>query len=96
MSKDELARVCGISRSTLYYVSKQDVKDWHTKTLIETALVEHQSYGHKRLALHLHLNKKRILRVMKKYGKQAIPQSSRTTPQTRVETGLCVPEPSPH
>jgi putative transposase len=68
MSKGALARSCGISRSTLYYVSKQDAKDWHTKTLIEAALREHQSYGHKRLALHLHLNKKRILRVMKKFG----------------------------
>jgi putative transposase len=68
MSKDELARSCGISRSTLYYESKQETKDWRTKTLIETALREHQSYGHKRLAIHLGINKKRVLRVMKKYG----------------------------
>lgn len=68
MSKDGLARVCGISRSTLYYQSKQEAKDWHTKTLIETALREHQSYGHKRLAVHLGINKKRVLRAMKKYG----------------------------
>lgn len=68
MSKEEIARSCGISRSTLYYQGKQEAKDWHTKTLIETALREHQSYGHKRLALHLKINKKRVLRVMKKYG----------------------------
>lgn len=36
--------------------------------MIESALREHPSYGHKRLAQHLHINKKRVLRVMKIYG----------------------------
>lgn len=52
----------------LYYEPKQDKKDWETKIRIENALHDHNSYGHKRLADHLKLNKKRILRVMKKYG----------------------------
>lgn len=66
--KGELARSLGISISTLYYKSKQEEKDWQTKCLIEGALRERPSYGHKRLALHLRINKKRVLRVMKKYG----------------------------
>ena len=35
--------------------------------MIEEALRKHPAYGHKRLAKHLKLNKKRILRVMKIY-----------------------------
>jgi len=57
-----------ISRSHSYYQSKQPQKDWVTKQMIEEALREHPSYGHKRLALHLRINKKRVLRVMKMFG----------------------------
>jgi len=66
--KKELARSLGISESPLYYQSKQTKKDWKTKVMIEEVLREFPSYGHKRLALHLHINKKRVLRVMKIYG----------------------------
>ena len=68
ISKTTSALALGISRSMLYYEPKQDKKDWATKMKIEKALHDHSSYGHKRLADHLSLNKKRILRVMKKYG----------------------------
>lgn len=67
-NKSALAKETGIARSTLYYHSRQSVKDWHTKQLIEEALHLHPSYGHKRLAIHITLNKKRILRVMKLFG----------------------------
>jgi putative transposase len=68
ISKTKSALALGISRSMLYYEPKQDKKDWETKIKIETVLHDNSSYGHKRLAWHLKLNKKRILRVMKKYG----------------------------
>lgn len=68
MSVSLFARACGISRHPLYYASKQEAKDWDTKVMIELALREHPSYGHKRLALHLNTNKKRVLRVMHKFG----------------------------
>lgn len=68
MNASLFARACGISRHPLYYASKQEAKDWDTKVMIELALREHPSYGHKRLALHLSINKKRVLRVMKKFG----------------------------
>ena len=58
----------GISRSHQYYQPRQPAKDWQTKQLIETALRDHPSYGHKRLAIHLKINKKRVLRVMKLFG----------------------------
>jgi transposase InsO family protein len=66
--KAKLAKSLGISLSTLYYKSKQEEKDWKTKCLIEGGLREHPSYGHKRLAPLLHMNRKRVRRVMKKYG----------------------------
>jgi transposase InsO family protein len=43
-------------------------RDWRVKVRIEETLREHPAYGHKRLALHLKLNKKRILRVMHLFG----------------------------
>ena len=68
MTKVDQARELGIARSTLYYQSKQEAKDWKTKQLIEEVLEQYPSYGHKRIALHLGINKKRVLRVMKIYG----------------------------
>ncbi len=70
VTKKELAKRIGISRSSLYYHHKQPAIDKEVKAQIESVLFEHPSYGHKRIALELKLNKKRILRVMKKYGIQ--------------------------
>lgn len=66
--KTTLAKELGVSRGSLYYKSKQEEKDWLVKCQIEEALRENPSYGHKRLAPHLRMNKKKVLRVMKKYG----------------------------
>jgi putative transposase len=60
--------VIGYSRTHHYYQHKQPAKDWQTKQLIEAALRDHPSYGHKRLATHLRINKKRVLRVMRLFG----------------------------
>lgn len=60
--------VIGFSRTHQYYEHKQPAKDWSTKQSIELALRDHPGYGHKRLALHLEINKKRVLRVMKLFG----------------------------
>lgn len=65
--KQSLVGTLQLSRSNLYYRSKQSSKDEITKTLIEEALRYHPSYGHKRLARHLNINKKRVIRVMKIY-----------------------------
>lgn len=67
-SKTQLAKNLGVSRASLYYQPKQDVIDEDIKQKIQNVLSEHKSYGHKRIVLELNLNKKRILRVMKKYG----------------------------
>lgn len=67
-NKTELAKVLGISRSLLYYQPKKPPKDWLLKQEIEKVLREFPSYGHKRIAIHLKINKKRVLRVMKLFG----------------------------
>lgn len=68
MTKAALARRLGISRSTLHYVRKRPRTDWALKTQIEAVLHEHPSYGHRRIALALSVNRKRVLRVMQAFG----------------------------
>jgi len=68
VNKSELARRLGVSRSMFYYSHKRPVIDEEIKHQIEVAMVEHKAYGHKRIATELKLNKKRVLRVMKKFG----------------------------
>jgi transposase InsO family protein len=67
-TKTEIAKSLGISRASLYYKSKKPDKDLKTKKLIEAVMSKHRSYGHKRIALELSMNKKKILRVMKKFN----------------------------
>jgi transposase InsO family protein len=68
VTKTELAATLGVSRSSLYYQPKRPALDLEMKSQIESVLVDNPSYGHKRVAIELKLNKKRIRRVMKKFG----------------------------
>lgn len=70
-SKTLIAKALGISRSAIYYQSKKLAKDWELKTKIEETLSNFPSYGYRRVALHLHVNKKRAQRVMKLFGVRA-------------------------
>lgn len=67
-SKAGLARELGISRATLYYQLKLPAKDLALKAEIEKVMSDHKAYGHRRIAMHLDINKKRIRRVMKLFG----------------------------
>ena len=67
-----------IARSSFYYHSTLNKKDLILKEKIEEVLVNNPSYGHKRIAMELTMNKKPILRVMKKYGIK--PRRSRKKP----------------
>lgn len=60
-----------MSRSTLYYRPKKPDKDWVLKVRIEEVLRVHPSYGSRRIALHLNLNRKRVKRVMNLFGIKA-------------------------
>lgn len=71
LNKSFLAKKLGVSRSSLYYKSRLDEKDEILRTEIAEVLASNPCYGHKRIAIELGVNKKRILRVMKKYGLEA-------------------------
>jgi putative transposase len=68
ITKTAVAKKLGISRGMVYYQHKQPLIDEEVKHQIEAVLAEHKAYGHKRIAPELKLNKKRILRVMKKFN----------------------------
>lgn len=78
LTKTALAKKLGVSRSSLYYHHKRPAQDEEVRRQIEAVMVSHPSYGHKRIALELKLNKKRILRVMKKFNLK--PYRRRHTP----------------
>ena len=63
-----LHEVFRVSKSSLYYKSKKHKQDLEVKEKIEEVWNDHPSYGHKRLAIELKINRKRILRVMKKFN----------------------------
>jgi len=68
MTKTALAQSLGISRQALYYQHKKPVKDQLVKREIEKVLKSHPAYGHKRIAIELGMNKKKIKRVMKLFN----------------------------
>jgi putative transposase len=76
-TKALLAKKLGISRASLYYVSKQMPKDWALKKDIEKVLKEHPGYGSPRIALSLGINEKRAARVMRLYGIKAFRRRGR-------------------
>lgn len=70
-SKILRARELGVSLRSLYYKQKKPDKDWQLKCQIEEVLREYPSYGSRRLAIHLKLNRKRVKRVMNLFGIKA-------------------------
>ena len=93
ISKLELAKSLGLSVSSLYYTPKRPVIDEEVKRQIESVMADHPAYGHKRIAMNLKLNKKRINRVMKKFNlrpyrrktKRFIKKSDLGKPATKYE-----------
>lgn len=68
VNKTKLAKNLGIGRSSLYYKPILPSKDLALKKEIEEILKIHKAYGHKRIAIHLGINRKRVLRVMKLFN----------------------------
>lgn len=68
MTKTAFATSAGISRTHLYYRHRKPDKDWELKQQIEAVLRRHPSYGSRRIAWELRMNRKRIKRVMNLFG----------------------------
>jgi len=66
-TKLEIAKRLGVSRSMMYYKHKRPIVDEEIKRQIESVWVNNPAYGHRRLSITLKMNKKRIIRVMKKF-----------------------------
>lgn len=77
-NKSKALECLRIPRSSFYYTSVLDSKDAELKSKIEKVMVKHPSYGHKRIAIEMKTNKKKIKRVMKKFGLK--PARSRKKP----------------
>lgn len=84
-NKSRAARLLGVSRSSLYYQHKMDAKDELLRRRIEEVMTVHKGYGYRRVALHLGENKKRVQRVMKKFGLK--PARRAKTPRKRADEG---------
>ena len=84
-NKSKVLEYLNISRSSFYYRSVKDIKDIEIKNQIEEVLSHHHSYGHRRLAMYLKMNKKKIKRIMKKYGIQ--PRRRRRKPRKSKDYG---------
>lgn len=67
-NKSALARELGVSRQSLYYRPKKPREDEGVRDLVLALQGEHPAYGHRRMALSLGLNRKRVLRVMRRFG----------------------------
>lgn len=63
-----MSQAAGISHYHLHRKTKQEAKDHKLKADIEETWKDHPAYGQVRLGYHLKVNKKRVARVMKKFG----------------------------
>jgi len=83
MPKALRARELGLYRGFLYYKPKKPEKDWELKCRIEEALRIHPSYGSRRLAIELKLNRKRVKRIMNLFGIKAYRRRGRKWQKTK-------------
>lgn len=91
-SKAELAKQLGVSRQSLYYQPKMPAKDLKLKAEIERVMDKHKAYGHKRIAWQLNANKKRVLRIMKKFNlKPKRQRKAPAKPQDQHQAPMAVP-----
>lgn len=67
-TKTALARKLGVARSTLYYKPKKPPEDDALRQKIEAVMAEHPAYGHRRVAIHLGMNRKPVVRVMRLFS----------------------------
>jgi len=67
VTKTKIACDLGVSRQSLYYKFRKQSKDEVLKEQVLQVLSVHKSYGYRRVALALGINKKRAQRLMHKF-----------------------------
>ena len=66
-NKKLIGEAMNINSKNIYHQSKKETKDLKVKQQIENVFKKHPAYGHRRLAIELKMNKKKIRRIMKKF-----------------------------
>jgi transposase InsO family protein len=66
--KKLISECMDINRKNIYHQEGKLIKDLAVKDKINEVFKNHPAYGHRRLALELGMNKKRILRIMHKFN----------------------------
>jgi transposase InsO family protein len=77
VSRLRLSSLLGLSRTSCYYQHKQEEKDELLKEQVLDCLRLNPAYGHRRIALDLNLGKKRVRRVMRKFGTKPYKRKAR-------------------
>jgi putative transposase len=90
-NKTELAKLLGVSRQFLYYKHLQNEKDWYLKIRIEEVLRQFPSYGYRRIARELKMNRKPVQRVMKIYGIKAYRRRGRKPKKKNNKSAVSYP-----
>ena len=67
-NKSKVLEYLNIPRSTFYYHSILEEKDLILREKILKVMIDHPSYGHKRISFELKVNRKCIRRVMRKFS----------------------------
>lgn len=81
-----------IPRSSFYYDSILSIKDEKLKEEIKRVLIDNPSYGHKRISIELGINKKKVRRVMRKFGIK--PSRKRKSPSRSRKSEIYEPSPN--
>ncbi len=66
--KKLISECMSINRKNIYQHGTKLTKDLLVKKEIEKTFKDHPAYGHRRLALELRMNKKKVLRIMHKFN----------------------------
>ena len=67
-NKKLISNAMNLNRKNIYNQSRRDTADIAVKTAIEKTFVDNPAYGHRRLAMELNMNHKKILRIMHKFN----------------------------
>ena len=83
-TKTLVSREAGVYRGFWYYKPKKPDRDWALKCQIEKVLRAHPSYGSRRIAQELQMNRKPVKRIMNIFGIKAYRRRGRRWKKVKV------------
>ena len=67
-NKRLIGEAMGVNSKNIYHCSRKETDDLEVKKRIEAVFKKHPAYGHRRLAIELTMNKKKVRRIMRKFN----------------------------